>query len=233
MQAIEIPALNLALSFVPLGLLYGIFYYYQLNLKEFVWATFRMLIQLLAVGYFLTFLFSANSSFSILGFLLMMVVLSSWIALRSVKDVRQEKYKKALLAQILGSTPVLLWIVFLVIPGKAWAEPRVMISLAGMVYANSMNTVSLAAERFALEIKSRPPREALIKAFTAAFIPQINGLLAVGLVSLPGMMTGQILSGVDPLIAVRYQIVVMTLISSAAGLSSFLFLWQWKRELQK
>ena len=60
-------------------------------------------------------------------------------------------------------------------------------------------------------------------AFKACMIPQINSLLAVGLVSLPGMMTGQILSGVDPLIAVRYQIMIMTMILSSAGISAIIY----------
>ena len=59
---------------------------------------------------------------------------------------------------------------------------------------------------------------------TAALIPQINTLLAVGLVALPGMMTGQVLSGVDPLVAARYQIMVMCMIFSTAGLAAALYL---------
>ena len=56
-------------------------------------------------------------------------------------------------------------------------------------------------------------------------IPQINSLLAVGLVALPGMMTGQILSGVSPLIAVRYQIMIMTMVLGSAGVGSALLLY--------
>ncbi|HKJ53899.1 MAG TPA: ABC transporter permease, partial [Gammaproteobacteria bacterium] len=62
-------------------------------------------------------------------------------------------------------------------------------------------------------------------AFQAAMIPVTNSLLAVGLVSLPGMMTGQILAGTSPLIAARYQIIVMCMIFSSAGISAALFLW--------
>jgi putative ABC transport system permease protein len=94
-----------------------------------------------------------------------------------------------------------------------------------MIFANSMNTVSLAAERFAAEMAKVPEYARARKvALEAALIPQINALLAVGLVSLPGMMTGQILSGVDPLIAVRYQIMVMCMIFSSAGLSAACYL---------
>jgi putative ABC transport system permease protein len=61
-------------------------------------------------------------------------------------------------------------------------------------------------------------------AMRAALIPITNSLFAVGLVSLPGMMTGQILSGISPIIAIRYQIMVMCMIFSAVGLSSAIFL---------
>ena len=61
-------------------------------------------------------------------------------------------------------------------------------------------------------------------------IPQVNGLLAVGLVALPGMMTGQILSGVSPLIAVRYQIMIMTMILGVSGVGAAMMLWQLGRK---
>jgi putative ABC transport system permease protein len=88
-----------------------------------------------------------------------------------------------------------------------------------------MNTVSLAAERFESE-KDRETDVATARnvALDAALIPQINGLLAVGLVSLPGMMTGQILSGVDPQVAVRYQIMVMCMVFGSGGLAAAMYL---------
>ena len=103
--------------------------------------------------------------------------------------------------------------------------PRYMIPLAGMVFASSMNGISLAAERLRAELERNIKyKKAKVIALKAALIPITNSLLAVGLVSLPGMMTGQILSGVSPHIAVRYQIMVMCMIFSSVGLSSYLFL---------
>ncbi|MCB1689564.1 MAG: ABC transporter permease, partial [Halioglobus sp.] len=69
--------------------------------------------------------------------------------------------------------------------------------------------------------------------YQAAMIPVINSLFAVGLVSLPGMMTGQILSGISPLIAARYQIVVMCMIFAASGISTALFLAIIRRQVNK
>jgi len=99
------------------------------------------------------------------------------------------------------------------------------IPLAGMIFANSMNTISLAGERFHAErVRGEDYLSARRLAMEAAMIPQVNALLAVGLVSLPGMMTGQILSGVEPLTAARYQIMVMCMIFSTAGLAAVLYM---------
>ena len=100
-----------------------------------------------------------------------------------------------------------------------------MIPLAGMIFANAMNSVSLAAERLTAEMERDVDYEqARNIAFRASLIPITNSLFAVGLVSLPGMMTGQILSGISPLIAVRYQIMVMCMVFASAGISSAFFL---------
>jgi putative ABC transport system permease protein len=88
-----------------------------------------------------------------------------------------------------------------------------------------MNSVSLAVERLEAEIdRDVPYEQARIIALRTSLIPITNSLLAVGLVSLPGMMTGQILSGVSPFIAARYQIMVMCMVFGSAGISSAFFL---------
>jgi putative ABC transport system permease protein len=100
-----------------------------------------------------------------------------------------------------------------------------MIPLAGMIFAASMTNISLALDRLHAELENGIAFQAARDiAFRTSMIPVINSCLAVGLISLPGMMTGQILSGVSPLIAVRYQIMVMCMIFGAAGLSTVCFL---------
>jgi putative ABC transport system permease protein len=100
------------------------------------------------------------------------------------------------------------------------------IPLAGMTLANAMNAMSLAAERFETEIEQgASPDEARVTAMTTGMIPVINSLFAVGLVALPGMMTGQILSGISPLIAVRYQIMVMCMMFGGSGITAACYLW--------
>ena len=112
-----------------------------------------------------------------------------------------------------------------------WFMPSYVIPLAGMIFANSMNAISLAGERLESELSREVSyEEARNLAMKASLIPITNALLAVGIVSLPGMMTGQILSGVSPFIAARYQIMVMCMIFGSAGLSSALFLKLTKTE---
>jgi putative ABC transport system permease protein len=99
-----------------------------------------------------------------------------------------------------------------------------------MLFSTSMNTLSLAAERYESETgRGVGYLEARQIALRAALIPLINTLFAVGLVSFPGMMTGQILSGVAPLVAVRYQILVMSMLFGSAGLCAACYLLLQKR----
>ena len=158
-----------------------------------------------------------------------MTIIAGWIAIRPVRHQRGY-FIPALLALLLTVSLHLLISVGLVLQPDSWFEPRLLIPLAGMYFANTMNAISLAAERYQAERRNQvDATQARLNAFHAAMIPQINSLLAVGLVALPGMMTGQILSGVSPLIAVRYQIMIMTMILGSAGIGAALMLWLLER----
>jgi putative ABC transport system permease protein len=114
-----------------------------------------------------------------------------------------------------------------------WFSPRYLVPLAGMIFAGAMNAVSLAAERLHSENeRGTSLLEARRIALQASLIPITNSLFAVGLVALPGMMTGQILSGVSPMVAVKYQIVVMTMLFGVSGISAALYLMLANRSLQ-
>ena len=125
----------------------------------------------------------------------------------------------------MGGIFTLFLITRLVLRLEPWYLPRYMIPLAGMIFANAMNSISLAAERLEAELRqNKSYTKARNIAFGASIIPIMNSLFAVGLVSIPGMMTGQILSGISPLIAARYQIMVMCMIFGSVGISSACFL---------
>jgi putative ABC transport system permease protein len=220
-----IPLTNLALAFIPVAIALFILIKWSLNAKSAVYALTRMLGQLLLIGYFLSFIFESESSLVVLLVLSVMVFSSSWIALRTVEKQRLQLFRFALLSVVIGGGSTLVVISQLVLQLKPWFLPHYMIPLAGMIFATSMNSVSLAAERLSSELKRGEEFiEARRSAIEASLIPAINSLLAVGLVSLPGMMTGQILSGVSPLVAVRYQIMVMCMVFAASVICAALFL---------
>ncbi len=220
-----IPFIKLSLTFIPVLIVIGIIWKWGFDYMTHVYAVFRMLLQLLLIGYLLAFIFKSNSPYIIVIVLTVMLSASSWIALRTSKISRKSLYLKTLAAIFIGGTTVLVLVTQFVLQLHPWYMPSYMIPLAGMIFANAMNAVSLAIERLEAETDRDVPYDrARIIALRASLIPITNSLLAVGLVSLPGMMTGQILSGISPFIAARYQIMVMCMIFGSAGISSSCFL---------
>ncbi len=220
-----IPLINLSLAFVPAILTIAILFKWSLNSTNALYAISRMLVQLLLIGYFLSYIFDSDSAGIIILILAIMVLASSWIALGTIPDLRSQLYKYALLAITVGGGVTLVMITQGVMVLDPWYSPQSMIPIAGMIFANAMNSISLSAERLNAEVgRNTTYDEARKIALQSSLIPVTNSLFAVGLVSLPGMMTGQILSGVSPLIAVRYQIMVMCMVFGASGIASAFFL---------
>jgi len=217
---------DIAVAFIPVLVTLGIIFYWSNSLKGASIAVLRMLIQLLLIGYALEFIFNANNQWIIILVLCFMLIAASWIALGALPVKRTTLLGYSLIAIAVGGIFNLVLITQGVLHADPWYQPAIMIPLAGMIFSNSMNSVSLAGERLYAELGHHNdyPR-ARNSAFQAAMIPLTNSLLAVGLVSLPGMMTGQILAGTSPLIAARYQIIVMCMVFSSAGISAALFLW--------
>lgn len=239
---------QLSFAFIPVIAVLLIFFKWNLPKKRSLVALTRMLVQLLLVGYFLSYIFSSDSAWLVLVLLVVMVLFSSHIAINNINAPKLSLFKKGLVAIMLSGSFTLFVITQGVLELQPWYKAQTIIPLAGMIFANCMNSVSLCGERFYAEIKTasenlpKQSEKALsnentvqqlidsdyIKARNTAFhvsmIPNINALLAVGIVSLPGMMTGQILSGISPFIAARYQIMVMCMIFASAGLASALFL---------
>jgi putative ABC transport system permease protein len=193
--------------------------------KTAVWATLRMTVQLIMIGYVLHFIFDTKKPLIVTAVLSVMIITASWISTRTMPERTWRVFSIALVSIGIGGGATFLLVLFGVFQLNPLAHPRVAVPIAGMIFANAMNAISLAADRLHTELASGkeyiPARNTAVN---TALIPVINSLLAVGLVSLPGMMTGQILSGVSPLIAVRYQIMVMLMIFGASGLSTIMYL---------
>ncbi len=220
-----IPLANLAIIAIPVIVVLVIMWKWSLATGDAVYSLGRMLAQLLLIGYLLGFIFESDSLLVLFSILAMMVFASGWIALRTSQLPRKKLYRSAIFSIVLGGGSVLFLVVWGVLDLSPWYQPHYIIPLAGMIFATIMNNLSLAIERLETEIaRGVSYLEARNIAFRASMIPIVNTMFAVGLVTLPGMMTGQILSGISPLIAARYQIMVMCMVFAAAGMATALFL---------
>ena len=212
-------------AFLPTIIVMIILYRWALEANTALYAVARMLIQLLLIGYVLTYIFEADHGGVIVLVLTIMLSAASWIALRPLRNKQPYVYWKALCAILVGGVLTLALVTQVVLAVQPWFLPRYVVPLAGMIFASCMNAVSLAAERFEAERdRDNSYIEARNTALHSSLIPVTNSLFAVGLVSLPGMMTGQILSGVSPLVAAKYQIMVMCMIFGASGISAAFYL---------
>ena len=220
-----IPLANLSLTLLPALVVIGILRRWSAGAGAALHGIGRMVVQLALVGYVLTFIFGTAHPGVVLCTLTVMLAAAGWISLRPVARRRRAVYPHALAAIGAGGVSTLVLVTQGVLAADPWHDPTVLIPLGGMVFASSMNAVSLSAERLDAELaRGAAYEDGRAIALRSALIPQVNSLFAVGLVSLPGMMTGQILSGIPPLIAVRYQVMVMAMLLGAAGMSAACFL---------
>ncbi|HEX5055451.1 MAG TPA: ABC transporter permease [Gammaproteobacteria bacterium] len=221
----EIPLLYLSLSFIPALLTLAILYRWAHDYRRKFYALVRMPAQVLVLGYVLAYVFLADNAWIVVTALTAMVLASSWIALHTLKTSRRIVYPRAGCAIAVGSGFTLLFTTQAVLRLDPWYQPQYLIPLAGMIFSTAMNSISLAAERFETEIENGANyKTARNVALRISLIPITNSMSAVGLVLIPGIMTGQMLSGVSPHIAARYQIMVMCMSFASAGLSSACFL---------
>lgn len=217
---------RLAVALIPVGVVVVVMSLWSLSVKTSLLAMSRMLLQLLLLGYILVYIFATDTPWVVFVVLTSMLLAASWISLRVSADRRVRLLPKVLVSVTLGGGITLAIITQGVLQLDPWWAPGTLIPLAGMIFSNCMNSISLAVERFYSEIdRGEGYLHARKTAFEAALIPITNSLLAVGLVSIPGMMTGQVLSGVEPLIAARYQIMVMCMMFASSGLSASLCLY--------
>ncbi|MBV9774933.1 MAG: iron export ABC transporter permease subunit FetB [Gemmatimonadetes bacterium] len=198
----------------------------------------RATVQLVVVGYVLVYVFAADRWWLVLLALAVMLAAAAQASTGRVGAPRRVVLPVTGTAMLVGAGLTLAYVDAVVLRPGQWYDPRYLIPLFGMIVGNAMNGAALAAERLTSEMESRrgeieaylalgatPARaaaEPTRRALTAALIPAVNALMVVGLVTLPGMMTGQILAGASPLLAVRYQIVVMFMLTGAVALTSAL-----------
>jgi putative ABC transport system permease protein len=239
MSYVELSVLDLALAALLLVINGAISLVFGLRLEaSLAIAAVRMAVQLGAVGFVLKFVFAQTSPLWTVLIALVMVLVAGTELMQ-----RQERRFAGWWAYGLGNMTLLLvgglatlYAVAVVIGPQPWYAPRYVLPILGMVLGNTLTSVSLAlqtltdgAERERAAIEARIALGAtrfeafasvLRRAIRTAITPLLNTMSVAGIVTLPGMMTGQILAGADPSEAARYQIMIMFVLTGASGLGA-------------
>lgn len=201
--------------------------------KSLLLASVRMVVQLILVGFILAWVFALKAPLPVIGIGVVMAGLAGISAVRRTKRRFPGVYWSSLLSILTAAFVVTGASLLGIINVHPWFEPRYAIPLLGMVLGNILNGVSLALDRFMEGVarehavieselavgatRWEAARPLIADSLRTGMIPTINAMMVMGVVSLPGMMTGQILAGASPMLAVRYQIVIMFMIASATA----------------
>lgn len=204
--------------------------------RQLGWAALRTIVQLLAVGYVLGWVFHFSRWYVVLPLMAIMTIVAGLAASSRGRRGYAGQRLDSVISIWLSSWLVAAVGLLLVIRAHPWYEPQYAIPILGMILGNTLTGVSLGMERMTEELTAgrstvemslalgatrweaaqRPARQAV----RAGMIPTLNQMAVVGLVSLPGMMTGQVLAGQSPMQAVRYQIVIMFLLAASSALGT-------------
>lgn len=211
----------------------------KLNLEgRMLLASARMIAQLLLIGLVLNYVFSASDWRLVIALAVVMVVVAGAAAVGRVEHPYAGVLLNSVISVWASSWFVMALALTVVIPIQPWYAPQYTVPLLGMILGNSLNGISLGLDRMGQELTSnRGQIETLLalgatrweaargpirKTVRTAMMPTLNTMMVAGIVSLPGMMTGQILSGVSPFEAVKYQIVIFFLIAASAALGTLM-----------
>lgn len=208
--------------------------------KQILLSTVRMTVQLVLVGYLLVYLFDNINPFFTIGVVIIMEMFAVYNIFKRTKYRLSKRLKRAVaISMTIGTLSCLFYFLLVVLRVNPWYNPRYFIPIAGMIIGNSMTGVSVGVNQLvdgmqtkkhlvesALMLGASPKiaaKDIVNSAFDSAILPTINSMLGMGIIFLPGMMTGQILSGTSPLTAIEYQIAIMLSILGSVALTVVIF----------
>lgn len=238
-SAINIGTLSLILGYLLLIIPIALILYYRVGLmKSLTVSLLRMTLQLLFVGLYLQFVFRLNAWWlNILWFLVMIVAAD--ISLIHASLLRLKRFIiPILIALLIGTGIPVLYLLGVIIKLPNLLDARYFIPIAGMIIGNSLRADIIGLSTYYKSLHhqenrylftlsqgaslSEATRPFLQNAYSAALSPTIATMATVGLVSLPGMMTGIILGGTDPFVAIKYQLAIMIAIFVGTAISVIL-----------
>jgi len=239
MTASNIPITNLVLGAVLLIIPIMLLLETKVKLvKTVLVSVLRMIIQLAAIGIVLDYLFNWNNLIITLAWMFVMLVSATLITMERLEYPRSFILPLIFIPFFTATLIVLPYIVLVIVNPPASQMSRYLIPLYGMLLGNSISSATLGIERLSSDLKNNwkayytylafgaSPQEATLpylrSAFKASLLPRILNISTMGLVTLPGMMTGQILGGSAPTTAIKYQILIMIAIFAAVSISVYL-----------
>jgi len=219
----------------------GLSFFLKLNMeKSILLGTIRAYVQLFFLGYILRWVFTSDSWWVVIGIILLMISFASLTVQKRSKILPKTITWEPFVSMLISGITVIFAVTAVIIRVQPWYLPKYVIPIAGMVIGNSMNGIALSIEIMFSDMKKRRDEVNMMLAMGASpwevslssvrhaiysgLTPTINSMMVVGVVFIPGMMTGQVLGGVDPAAASRYQIVVMLMISASTAVGSILAL---------
>jgi putative ABC transport system permease protein len=211
---------NTALLAILLFIFVPIFVSYKQALKlekDILWSSLRGFVQLLLLGYFISYIFSFERWYVILGYVFIMVITASMSVSKRGIEFKRTFWIVFLGITVSVSSSICLWLVFHVIPFQA----QYIIPVAGMFSGTAMVASGVVLESMKKE-ESKDEKEIKRNAIKIAMIPTIDTLKTMGLVQIPGTMTGMILAGAEPIAAVKYQIFIVFTLLVVASISSII-----------
>ncbi|MBI5248919.1 MAG: iron export ABC transporter permease subunit FetB [Desulfomonile tiedjei] len=238
-HVVPISDAQLALSALLVLISGGVAAFFRLGLlKSLLWGTVRCVVQLSLVGYALAWIFAVDRPELVVVIIGVMCAVAASTATRRTPNVQDFPVMIAFVSLAASTYLIMVIVSGVIIRAEPWYTARIVIPISGMILGNAVSGIALSIDRLYSEVRSRrdeveamlslgaTPWEAVQdcvrEAIRSGMTPVINSIMVVGLVSLPGMMTGQILGGADPAEAARYQIVVMLMIAAASALGSML-----------
>jgi len=201
--------------------------------RKLLVAGLRTVLQLSLLGFVLVHVFEAENSWVVTGISIAMILLAALEAVRRAGRGYRGVHRDVFLSLLLSAGASMLFVTALILGPEPWWAPRYLIPLLGMVLGNSLTGISLGLERCLTAFREdrrglelwiaagagpwEAARPTAARSLRAGLIPILNAMSVAGMVTIPGMMTGQILGGTEPGLAARYQILVMFLIAGATA----------------
>jgi putative ABC transport system permease protein len=238
---IQLDFIDLGWALGMIGLAIGLSAWQRLGLEwQLGQAGGRTLIQMTLVGYLLAAVFDprAKNPWLVMGVLIIMLAIASVVAKNRISKKIKGLFLLVSSSILVSAAFTLIYVNLLIIKPPTWYEPQYIIPLAGILIGNAMNAATISGERLVsilnssqIEIETHlslgaTPLEAVSEyrkdAVKAGLIPTINTMMIVGVVTLPGTITGQLLSGVSPLDAASYQILIMFMLALTTVMSTSL-----------